>query len=67
MILTPAQLLWLDSKGGRTQHDLLEDADGLYIVMYDPDAYGNYAKVYMPKHIPKKRILTYQQRQMKRL
>lgn len=47
--LTPKQIKWLNSRGGRTPDEVLEDEGGLYILM------GRYEdqKVYIPddKHL----------------
>lgn len=47
MRLTDFQKKWLDSRGGRNESDVLEDAEGLYVLM--GDGQGGEKKVYIPK------------------
>ena len=48
--------LWLDSRGGRTEADVLEDEQGEYVLM---GAYGKKVKVYIPKDIKVRRNSNY--------
>lgn len=45
--LTHKQRVWLDSRGGRNQNDVLIDSDNqLFVVM--TDGFGNDIPVYLP-------------------
>ncbi len=46
IILTRDDLVWLNSRGGRTSQDVQKDLVGLYVLMYDGN--GGDTKVYLP-------------------
>lgn len=47
MKITLSQTKWLNSRGGRTMKDVLEDEKGLYVLMSVGRNYNE--KVYLPK------------------
>ena len=38
---------WLKSRGGRSEEDVSEDADGYFVLMYSPIAVNKMEKVYL--------------------
>lgn len=49
------QIYWLSTQGDRKEKDVLEDSQGMYVMMWSSER-KQFVKVYMPKEFSKEEI-----------